>query len=204
MGNYSVIKSICLLNHTQRKNKRSYVKVGLNTVLNISKEAEIVLNSGKLSLNRSWNGVNDHLSLILSMDAGAKLIVEKSFDIYSGGKLYINKNATLKLGGGYINHNVNISVFDSVTIGDGCAIGENVVIRDSDNHSIIPEEHGHIAPISIGRHVWVGSNAMILKGVNIGDNAVVAAGSLVTKDVPANTLVAGVPAKVIKEKVNWE
>ena len=197
MGNYSIIKSIILLYHTKRGGKRSYIKVGKNTVLHISKNAEIVLNSGNMSINKSWNNINDRFPLIFSMETGSKLIVEKSFDIYSGAKLYINKNATLKIGGGYINHNVNISVFDSVTIGEGCAIGENVVIRDSDNHEIQSGggENEHTAPIFIGKHVWIGSNAMLLKGVTIGDNAVVAAGSIVTKNVPA---------KVIKQNVVWK
>ena len=56
----------------------------------------------------------------------------------------------------------------------------------------------HPAPIVLGKKVWVGSNATILQGVTIGDNAVIAAGAVVTKDVPANTIVGGVPARVIK------
>ena len=59
-------------------------------------------------------------------------------------------------------------------------------------------------PITIGKHVWIGQNAMILKGVNIGDGAVIAAGAVVTKDVPAGCLAAGVPAKVIKKDVIWK
>jgi acetyltransferase-like isoleucine patch superfamily enzyme len=58
-------------------------------------------------------------------------------------------------------------------------------------------------PIIIGNHVWVGMNATILKGVTIGDGAIIAAGSIVTKDVKANTLVGGVPARILKENVEW-
>ena len=60
------------------------------------------------------------------------------------------------------------------------------------------------APIHIGNHVWVGVRAIILKGVTIGDGAIIAAGSVVTRDVPANTLVGGVPAKIIKDNISWE
>lgn len=60
------------------------------------------------------------------------------------------------------------------------------------------------APIQIGNHVWIGARAIILKGVTIGDGVVVAAGAVVTKDVPPNTLVGGVPAKIIKENISWE
>lgn len=60
------------------------------------------------------------------------------------------------------------------------------------------------APINIGNHVWIGLRAIILKGVTIGDGAVIAAGAVVTNNVPANSVVAGVPARVMSENVNWE
>ena len=68
------------------------------------------------------------------------------------------------------------------------------------NHGLNPSENrkNHYAPIKIGEHVWIGSNATILSGVTIGDHAVVAAGAVVTQDVPAMTVVGGVPAKVLK------
>ncbi len=56
----------------------------------------------------------------------------------------------------------------------------------------------------IGNHVWIGENALILKGVKIGDNSIVGAGSVVTKDVPNNSIVAGNPARIIKNNINWE
>ncbi len=58
-------------------------------------------------------------------------------------------------------------------------------------------------PVKIGNHVWIGTRVTILKGVNIGDGAVIAAGSVVTKDIPAGSLAAGVPAKIIRDKVIW-
>ena len=84
-------------------------------------------------------------------------------------------------------------------IGDGCQIGHNVVFATL-NHGLAPEERKstYPAPIVLGRNVWVGSNATILQGVTIGDNAVSAAGAVVTKDVAAGTVVGGVPARFIK------
>ena len=86
-----------------------------------------------------------------------------------------------------------------MTIGDGCQIGHNVVFATL-NHGLAPEDRSHTypAPIVLGRNVWVGSNAAILQGVTVGDNAVIAAGAVVTKSVPANTVVGGVPAKFMK------
>ena len=85
------------------------------------------------------------------------------------------------------------------TIGDGCQLGHNVVFATR-NHGLSPEDRQNTypAPIVLGRNVWVGSNATILQGVTIGDNAVIAAGAAVTKDVEPATIVGGVPAKVIR------
>lgn len=101
--------------------------------------------------------------------------------------------------GVFINACCHFQDHGGVTIGDGCQIGHNVVFATL-NHGLAPEERKHTfpAPIVLGKNVWIGSNATILQGVTIGDNAVVAAGSVVTKDVAANTVVGGVPAKFIK------
>lgn len=78
-------------------------------------------------------------------------------------------------------------------------IGHNVVLATL-NHGFAPEERSttYPAPIVIGKNVWLGANVTVLLGVTIGDHAIVAAGAVVTKDVPENTVVGGVPAKVIK------
>ena len=99
----------------------------------------------------------------------------------------------------FINACCHFQDHGGVTLGDGCQIGHNVVFATL-NHELLLERRGvtRPAPIVLGKKVWVGSNATILQGVTIGDNAVVAAGAVVTKDVPANTIVGGVPARVIK------
>jgi acetyltransferase-like isoleucine patch superfamily enzyme len=108
----------------------------------------------------------------------------------------------LSIEGGYSNAGVTIDCFECISIGEGAAIAKGVVIRDSDSHHI--DSKPSTAPIHIGRHVWIGTNAIVLKGVTIGDGAVVAAGAVVTKNVPARALVGGVPAKVLKVDVTWE
>lgn len=102
--------------------------------------------------------------------------------------------------GVFINACCHFQDHGGVSIGDGCQIGHNVVFATL-NHSLAPEKRKstYPAPIVLGKNVWIGSNATILQGVTIGDNSVVAAGAVVTKDVAANTVVGGVPAKFIKK-----
>ena len=73
---------------------------------------------------------------------------------------------------------------------------------DSDAHTI--DGRKNTKPVKIGDKVWIGTGAIILAGVTIGDGAVIAAGSLVNKDVPEKALVGGVPAKIIREEVEWD
>lgn len=83
-----------------------------------------------------------------------------------------------------------------VMIGDNTTFGANAIVGDRDDHQEIYASEPK--PVHIGNHVWIGMNATIMKGVTIGDNAIIAASALVTKDVPAGEIWGGVPAKFIK------
>ena len=180
-------------------------KVCVQNKVNIEthKGADIRIN-GKLQLGctdykREYRYTN------LSVADGARLIVNNKEQVYAGTYISVNKGATLEMGGGgYINYDCNIDCFEHITIGKGTYISKQVFIRDSDNHDIEYDGYQKSAPIKIGEHCWIGMRSTILKGVTIGDGAIVAAGSLVNKDVPAHSIVAGVPAKVVKENVNWK
>lgn len=101
-----------------------------------------------------------------------------------------------------IGDRTEIHCGNEITIGSGCMISWDVVIMDRDYHKLDSEEE-LTRPVHIGERVWIGCRATILKGVSIGDGAVVAAGSVVTKDVPNGCLVAGNPARIVKEGVSW-
>lgn len=114
---------------------------------------------------------------------------------------YTDYGKNITVGEGvFINACCHFQDHGGVIIGDGCQIGHNVVFATL-NHGLAPADRKHTypAPITLGRNVWVGSNSTILQGVTVGDNAVIAAGAVVTKDVPAGTVVGGVPAKFIKK-----
>ena len=100
----------------------------------------------------------------------------------------------------FINSGCKFQDQGGITIGDGSLIGHNVVLATL-NHDLRPSRRADMkpSPIVIGRNVWIGANAIVLPGVTVGDNAVVAAASVVTKDVPANTIVVGSPARVVRD-----
>jgi acetyltransferase-like isoleucine patch superfamily enzyme len=109
------------------------------------------------------------------------------------------QNGTLVLGERvFINTGATVVANHNIVIGDDCLIGDLVAIFDSDHHSLEPSRPTRVAPVRLGANVWVGRSATILPGVTIGDHAVIAAGSIVTDDVPARTLMAGVPARPIR------
>lgn len=94
---------------------------------------------------------------------------------------------------------------NSITIGEKCMIAEGVEIWNSDTHVITYQgEHmNNDRPIQIHDHVWLGKDVTVLKGVTIGENAIVGMKSLVTKNINPNTINAGIPAKEIRDQVNW-
>lgn len=145
---------------------------------------------------------NRFLPSQLVLFESAALKVRGSFRFYTGCQISINERAQLILGRGYANGRLNLACFERIEIGDGVAIGENVTLRDSDTYSL-KSDRSPTAPITIGNNVWLGLNSTVLKGVTVGDGAVVAAGAMVIEDVPPRSLVAGVPARVKKTNVTW-
>lgn len=144
---------------------------------------------------------DSHPETRLLLEENTKMVVEGAFQMYAGSYIRIVKGGELILHGGFINENVQITCGSKIEIGKGCAIGRDVIIRSYDGHSI--NNNPESAPIRIGEHVWIGQRATILKGVTIGNGAVIASGSVVTKDVPAYSVVAGIPAKVIRDNIEW-
>lgn len=111
--------------------------------------------------------------------------------------------AHVHMGSGvYVNSNVTFVDDAEIYIGDHCLIAPNVVFCTS-GHPILPvlREHHYVynLPIHIGRNVWIGSGAQIMPGVTIGDNTVIGAGAVVTKDIPSDCVAYGVPCEVIRE-----
>ena len=123
--------------------------------------------------------------------------------LMSAGPCYIKctENAMCKIGEKvFINHNCSITCVEEITIGDACNIANNVVIVDHDHRlgKYGVEQGLESKPVHIGKNVWIGANTVILRGVSIGDGAIIAAGAIVNQDIPPYEIWGGVPAKRIK------
>lgn len=124
--------------------------------------------------------------------------VDKSFTLFPpfytdcGKNIHIGKNV-------FINSCCKFQDQGGISIGDGSLLGHNVVIATL-NHMQEPSRRQSLLPkpVVIGNNVWIGASVTILPGVTIGDNAIIGAGSVVTKDIPANSVAVGSPCKVIK------
>jgi acetyltransferase-like isoleucine patch superfamily enzyme len=113
-------------------------------------------------------------------------------------RLTVLSGATLAIGRGtFINRGAALAAARSVRLGDNCLVGEWVSILDTDFHPVHADTPTAVAPVVIGRNVWLGNRATVLRGVTIGDHAVVGAGAVVTHDVPARAIVVGNPARVV-------
>ena len=99
---------------------------------------------------------------------------------------------------GFINQGAVIVASTSITIGDDVRVGDHAAIYDSDFHPLEEGAPVRTAPVTIGDNVWIARGALVLPGVSVGDHAVVAAGAVVTEPVPARSLVAGTPARVVR------
>ena len=133
-----------------------------------------------------------HMSASVSLGPGVNIIVKDR------GKLSIGE-------GTYFTSDLHIEAVNSIRIGRQCAVSWGVTVIDDDHHTIAYEGKKEAeSGVEIGDHVWIGCNATILKGTRIGDNCVIAAGSVLKGAFPGNSLIGGNPAKVLRSGVSWE
>lgn len=148
-----------------------------------------------MTLNTSYH-TKQEISTLMAKLMGRN--IDPGFNLFPpfytdcGKNLHLGKNV-------FFNAGVKIQDQGGVTINDNTLLGHNVVIATL-NHHLDARKRGNMfpKPVIIGKDVWIGANATILPGVTIGDGAIIAAGAVVTKDVLPNTLVGGIPAKLIK------
>jgi acetyltransferase-like isoleucine patch superfamily enzyme len=167
---YNVAKTAALLwRHGVRHGTRPYTAVGM---------APAIRNDGDIS-------IGDRI-VFWGVESRSFLHTEAKGQLTIGHRVMINSGAIIRTA-------------DSISIGDDVKIGSLVSIADTDGHEIVPGAGIRVAPVVIGNDVWIGRGAIILPGVSVGDGAVVGAGSIVTRDVLAFSVVAGNPARLLRQ-----
>lgn len=205
VGLYGIIKSVYnSLRYTSNLHKLLFHS---NTIVEISQGTEFDIN------NRFEVGIGKR-------GATHPLISRSKFSTLPGSSVsHTGKNSAnigpgsvvhiegdFSMGDSYINSHSRILCGDEITIGDDVAISWNCEILDDDRHQIIVdgERPARTGPIEIQDGVWIGHNVSVHKGVTIGNGSVVASDSVVLSNVPSNTLVAGCPAEIVRENIDWE
>jgi acetyltransferase-like isoleucine patch superfamily enzyme len=139
------------------------------------------------------------------------LLIDENCILKAGDLWFEDDSNKILIGKGTTIESAQLAVTEvdsTISIGNDCMFSDGIVLRTGDSHAIIDITKNikinSAKDIIIGNHVWLGSRSTILKGVFIGDNAIIAAGSVVTKDVDSNSVAAGIPAKLVKRDVRWE
>ena len=180
-------------------NNKEYVIAGtelMDMFHKLSQEALQITNE----INNKYH-TPEEIRKLFSKLIGKK--VDETFGLFPpfytdcGKNIHIGKNV-------FINACCRFQDQGGIYINDGCLIGHNTTIATL-NHDLNPSKRANInpSPVKIGKNVWIGSDSTILPGIKIGDGAIIGAGSVVTKNVDKNTIVAGNPAKLIK-KINHD
>lgn len=144
-------------------------------------------------------------------------IVGSNCKIYIGEAVIMNKdsliiednNGCMKIGNRVVmmeNSHIAVTEGCTISIGDECLFAEGITIRSGDSHAIFDMEGNrinHAKDVYLQEHIWVGNRSMILKGVTIGKDSVIGANAVVTKAMPSNVVIAGNPARIVKQNVNW-
>ncbi len=176
--------------------------------IKISSQAKLKL-GGRITFgNPDKNGaIVSRLPINFFIGKDAKVEVEHSVSIGPGVNIIVKDSAKLRIGAGtYFTSDLHLEVMNAVNIGSNCAISWGVTIIDDNHHQVLPATPttAFSKQVTIGDQVWIGCNATILEGTMIGNDSIVAAGSVVKGVFPANVLIGGNPARVLKEAINWK
>ncbi|WP_316826381.1 acyltransferase [Pedobacter miscanthi] len=159
----------------------------------------------KFYYSRFWGHSDFVIPDHVTIDNIKNIKIGHFFRVCPDVKIFTENGASIVFGDNFFaNYNCFFSANqEDIIIGNDCLLGPDVLIINSNHDTktdiLIREQPNVAKKIAIGNNVWIGAKSIILPGVIIGDNAVIAAGAVVNKDVEANTLVAGVPAKFIKK-----
>lgn len=179
------------------------VLVGRGSKIRVHRSARVVLEPK--SILAIGVAHDSPAGAVLRLRPRSNLQLDGRVQITRACNISVDNDATLTVGSGtYFNDGASVMCCSSITIGSGCAISWGVRILDTDIHRLVRDGAASPhAPVHIGNDCWIGAGAFVLKGAKLGDGSVVAAAAVVASEVPSKSLVAGVPAKVVRENVAW-
>ena len=181
-----------------------------------SRYGNIIVHPNTRITGGGWLSISGTLtvgvSIRLLMHPSDRTIVDLHGDLCTRGDVSIGKGCRIWVGEGarceledcYISGNTLAFIRHGLTIGAGSAISWGCQFLDDDWNTVhYPNQRVKPPQITIGRHVWIGSNVSLLKGVSVGDGCVVASGSVLTRSYPAGCLIGGNPARILRESIHW-
>ena len=188
------------------RHRRRRIWIGSRTVLD-GAERITVVDGGALRIGLGAFGLTSRADTsVVRVRDGAELRCEGIVSLQRGVRVVVDSGRLT------IGHATNVNGLgtrllcaEAITIGAHCTLSWDVQVLDNDFHAVTVDgvQRPSLAPVVIGDRVWIGTRAVVLKGVTVGDGAVIAAGAVVTSDVPAGAVVAGVPAKVVGRADSW-
>jgi acetyltransferase-like isoleucine patch superfamily enzyme len=186
-------------------------KIYSKTGICIQQGAQIELSSRVVLGNASSDlPIVSRLPINIYFGRNSKIKFGKSISIGAGVNIVVKDNGFLNIGDNtYFTSDAHLEAVNSIAIGSGCAISWGVTIIDDDHHTIYSGTDKSVLSeqkpfVKIGDKVWIGCNTTILKNTVIGNNCIIGANSLVKGEFPDNCLIAGNPAKIIKQSVLWK
>lgn len=180
-----------------------------NRVICLSKgrRCRIIIEGDNNDVHIGENCILDGMTLVVYGDNN-KVTIKDNAKLLTGASIYVSDGGTVFVGGDSTLRKSDVEVCAAkVIIGDDCMFSVDIEIRNTDGHKIYDAStDGLINPpqdVYIGNHVWIGKGAIIMKGVNIGDGSVVGRGAIVTRGCPPNSVMAGVPARIVRSGIYW-
>jgi maltose O-acetyltransferase len=169
----------------------------------LGKALAVLKGAAVLPLKASSAGRLSRIAGKLHLKNRGELVIGRNVSFHAkpfASSVTVGKGASLTIGDNvFFNYGLDIGCTSSITIGSNSIIGPMVNMIDTNFHPVDAKDLGAAKPIFIGDNVWVGRGAVILPGVSIGSGSVIAAGSVVTKDIPAAVLAGGTPAKALRD-----